>query len=510
MAQFEKDHLVLNFGVPWQTKEIQYLLWPVLGYRITAPIGQSNSHANLIESALLGLVRAGVSDSREIAGLLGIENELVLYICAKLMSGYQPALDSHLKLTEAGKRMLDNAEIETRTQKTGWIFQDPWTGEIWSPFVTELPTVPIVGDRNEFPEIDIGTEGRPFTTTPIMITPRGVSTTQPRPEDILRSVRMIGSAHNSDSAEDTNVLSFQPTDIAKIGYLESVPEPMYCLTAVVVDSTNTSNDKWSIRDPFQPGKDSIRLRRSLTLRFDEYPVIPRRIAKMLGIDTDSTTASLGEILMRADVAAELEVKSRFGSLADRFAMQDRLIDLEKKRRMLAAMGEHADFDQVPLACGKVAERVMKLILREFPAPFLSKDLELKRGKKCHQLLNQDTAKSLMLLGYKDVPNTLLSIDQSRLEYALRTSKGTLMPLTLAAVLGAHVIEDHPLKRLAKTCPDLLTRIGVIAAGRNPGAHDNDSESKGVHTINDAESLAEDTLLVVESILRTMHDIKGNR
>ncbi len=153
---------------------------------------------------------------------------------------------------------------------------------------------------------------------------------------------------------------------------------------------------------------------------------------------------------------------------------------------------------------------MKLILREYPTQLLAKTLELKRGGKCYQLQNQDTAKRLMLLGYTDVPKTLLSFDQSKLEYALRTSMGTLMPLTLAAVLGAHVIEDHPLKRLAKTCPDLLTRIGVIAAGRNPGAHDNDSESKGVHTINDAECLAEDTLLVVDSILRTMHDIKGNK
>ena len=510
MAQFDKDRLVLNFGVPWQTKGIQYLLWPVLGYRITAPIGQASSHVNLIESALLGLVRAGVSDSREIAGLLGIEDELVLHICATLMAGYQPALDSHLKLTEAGRRILDDAEVETRTQKTGWIFQDPWTGEIWNPFVTELPTVPIVGDRNEFPEIDIGTEGSPFTTTPMMITPRRVSTTQPRPEDILRSVRMIESTRDSDSGEDANVARFQPTDIAKVGYLESVPEPMYCLTALVVDLANTLSDNWSIRDPFQPTKDSIRLRRSLTLRFDEYPFVPKRIAKMLGIDTDSKAASLSEILMRADNAAAMEVKGRFGNLAERFGMQDRLIDLEKKRQMLAAMGEHADFDQVPLACGKVAERVMKLILREFPTQQLAKTLELKRGGKCYTLLNQDTAKSLMLLGYTDIPKSLLSIDQSRLEFALRTSGGTLMPLTLAAVLGAHVIEDHPLKRLAQNCPSLLTRIAAIAASRNPGAHDSDSEGKGGHTITDAESLAEDTLVIVESILRTMRDIKGNR
>lgn len=508
MPVFDKNRLVLNFGAPWQTPGIQYLLWPVLGYRLTAPIGRAQIRTNLLEHSLLGLVRAGVSDVGDLAGLLGLGRELVLYICAKLMERDPPALDSRLRLTEVGKRILDDAEIETRVEKTGWIFQDPWTGEVWRRFVTELPTVPITGERNGFPELDLGTEGKPFTTTPMLLEPRSVSVSQPRAEDILRSVRLVDGNRNGDPEDDeTSVNRFPESVLGKISYLDSSPEPMYCLTALVTDRDTKSHDAWSIRDPFFPARDSIRLRRALTVRFAEYPFVPKRLAQMLGMDSTQQAASLSELLSRADVAAEMEIKARFGALAETYGLLDRLVELERKRQLMKAMDQHADFDQVPIACGKAAERLMKLLLRSYPAKSLASALELTRGKKCFQLLGQDTSQSLLLMGFTEIPKSLLTIDQGSLRHALLKSEGSLMPLTLATALAALVYEEHPLKHLSKNCPDLLKRIGLISEGRNPGAHDDQRSPNVADAAAFAQHLAEDTLSLVESVLRTMDKLK---
>ena len=507
MAAFDKNHTVLNFGVPRQSAGIQYLMWPVLGYRIIAPVARAKQKANLIETALLGLVRAGVGDALVISRLLGIGHELVLHISAKLMSGFQPALDSRFRLTEFGRRILEDSDVETRVQKTGWIFQDPWTGEVWSRFVTDLPTVVVSGDRNGFPEIDLGTEGKPFTTVPMLIAPRFVQASPPRPEEILCSVRLIEAVAKTGALDDESLIPYLKGDLGKISYLDAEPEPMYCLTAMVTDASRGVSNAWSIRDPFLPKKDSIRLHRALALRLVDYPAIARRLATMLGIDASQNSETLSEVLLRADVSAEMEIKARFGRLAEEFGLLDRLVELEKKRQLMTAMGLHADLEQVLLACGKVTERLMKQVLRKYSLPSLAKTLELARGKKCFKLLGQDTEQSLTVLGFIEVPRTLLSIDQGKLNHALIKAEGTLMPLTLACALIALVSESHPLKTLGKLQPDLLERIGAISAGRNPGAHDNESSQTALIDVDHVQKLVEDTFSLSESVLRVMRELE---
>jgi hypothetical protein len=225
---------------------------------------------------------------------------------------------------------------------------------------------------------------------------------------------------------------------------------------------------------------------------------------MLGIDASQNSETLSEVLLRADVAAEMEIKARFGRLAEEFGLLDRLIELEKKRQLMTAMGKHADFEQVLLACGKVTERLMKIVLRKYALPSLAKTLELVRGKKCFKLLGQDTEQSLTVLGFTEVPRTLLSIDQSKLNHALTKAEGTLMPVTLACALIALVSEVHPLRVMGKSHPDLLNRIGAISAGRDPGAHDNESSKAVLNDVDHVQRLVEDTLSLSESVLRVMH------
>lgn len=508
MGAFENVRGVLNFGVPWKIEGVDYVLWPVLAYRLTTPILPARHKSNPLEKAMLGLVRSGMSNPDDMAELLGLDPELTQHITRRLAEGYQPALDAKMRLTEYGRKMLDDADEGSLREATGWIFQDPWTGELWDKFVINLPTVPIVGEKKigsgYAPEIDLGTEGKPFVYTPWIIEPRSLARVQPQAADILRSVRLL-AAEDAEN-DDEGAKRFKHAEIGKVSYLDAAPEAMYCVTALKAHINSGSGDAWSIGDPFRPGKESIRMRRALTLRLAEYPFIAERLAKLLGLQHADQGTSLADFFKNADAVAELEIVHRFGNLADKFDLQDRLVELARKRQIMQAIGHDADSEPVLLACGKVAERLMKQVLATVAYQRrreIAELLKLVRGKKCFELLGQDTAADIIALGYAEAPRPLLNVDQSKLRHALMTGSESLMPLTLAALLGAFMSDRHPMKALAQTNPNLLADIAAISEGRNPVAHDGVGGVAPPQMVARADELAEKTLRLAEAILNEL-------
>lgn len=513
MQRSKWDSRVLNFGAPRASKMTQYLLWPVLGYRLSAPLVQAKRSVNFIESAVLGLIRTGVTDKQKIAQLLGLANELVAHICRKLADDRPPALDELMRITQDGRQMLEDSEVESTKQRTGWIFQDPWSGEVWRRFVDHLPTVPINGEVAGQLEIDIGTEGHPFAIRPIVIEPKVISTSQPSARDVLRSVSVIDAkkvGHSDDESADV-IAPYCEDDLRKVTYIDSEPELMYCLTALVVETGLDSTGSWTINDPFFPRVESMRLHKALSLRFEEYPQVPRRLAKLLGLDASEKVVNLQHILNRVDLTAEMEIKARFGTLGEEYEVFDRLLKLEIKLQQMLAAGGSADPEEVFTACGKLLERLMKRINREFSPSPIARVLELRKGTRCKEIMGWDTAAALRELGYLHVPDSLTGIDQGQLKNAMLSKqgvefKGSLMQLVLAALITALAVPKHPLKVLAISHPDLLSRIDAIAKGRNPSAHDNEIVIDLHLQIEKARSLAQSSFEIARLLLNGMRNI----
>ena len=80
------------------------------------------------------------------------------------------------------------------------------------------------------------------------------------------------------------------------------------------------------------------MRRALTLRLTEYPFIAERLAKLLGLQHANQGTSLADFFKNADAVAELEIAHRFGSLADKFDIKDRLVELARKQQIMLAIG----------------------------------------------------------------------------------------------------------------------------------------------------------------------------
>lgn len=469
MASSDKSPVVLNFGMPWRAAKTEYLLWPLLAYRTMAPVGRSLIGVNLLERTFLGLARAGVRDPGQIANLTGVATKLAFHVCASLIDRAEPLLDSTLRPTADGDRLLDDVGIEERKQVAGWIFQDPWTGELWPRFVSELPTVPV----NVFPELELGTEGKPFTYSPIVMAPPAGAIASPRPQDVLRSVRIYTEKDTSRKLEvetDLPTLTFRDEELGKVTYLESQPEQVFALTAVVI-----RDGDWTVRDPFFPNRESMRLRKAIRLRIGQSERLAKRLASMLGIDVDQTAGSLAEFVQQADVAAEMEIQARFGDLASRSGLEDRLVDLERRRVLLRGMGPGAATlsGDVAIATQALLERVMKVILKQYSSSRIRSALDKRNGnERCHMIDGLDVAAFLRGIGFSDVPDTLLSPKQSALFVALTRQIGSLMPLTLAASLTSLVHDRHVFKKLGVTRPGTLREIAQIAEWRNESAHDN--------------------------------------
>jgi len=515
MGAFSNPRGVLNFGVPWRTEGVDYVLWPVFAYRLTAPVLPVRHKSNPLEKAVLGLVRSGISSPDELSELLGLAPELIHLMTRRLAEGYQPALDSKMRLTEYGGKILDDADEGSLREATGWIFQDPWTGELWDKFVVNLPTVPIVGEKKigsgYAPEIDLGTEGKPFIYVPWVIDPKSVAHVQPQAADILRTVRLLDS-DNTDN-DDEGAKQFKQADIGKVSYLDAEPEAMYCVTALKAHINSGSGDAWSIGDPFRPGKESIRMRRALTLRLAAYPFIAERLANLLGLQNVDQGKLIADFHKGASAVAEMEIAHRFGALADKFDLKDRLVDLASKLRVMQAVGGEADPEPVLLACGKVAERLMKQVLAivsEQRRRQIAKFLKLIRGEKCFQILERDTAADIAALGYAEIPRALLSVDQSKLKHALLTGSESLMPLTLATLMCAVASSLHPMTVLAKSHCDLLTVIAAISDGRNPSAHDDAGKNTNSPTVARASDLAEKAMVLAETILNALNAVEISR
>jgi hypothetical protein len=55
-------------------------------------------------------------------------------------------------------------------------------------------------------------------------------------------------------------------------------------------------------------------------------------------------------------------------------------------------------------------------------------------------------------------------------FVLESGTGTVRPVLLASLFAAAAHEQHPLRRLAKSHPDILERIHQLGAWRDPASH----------------------------------------
>ena len=462
MASFDKDTPVLRFTTA-RKRGARWVLWPVLAWRVVAPVSKPR-RLNLLQKAALGLARAGVTTAVAVSERLLVQVDLAALVLTELRG--MGLVDLLGAPTPRGLDWLADLETDApESLEVGHVFTDPFTGKVWPRFLTaDLPLAEVEPDDQGWPVLLSGSPGDPWRDRAFCVLPRGedpVIEARPSAKDILKAARRHKRAVHVGGAADVPRL-------ALVSYVDETPE-RYLIALLVV--SHDSGD-WMVDDPFGHGP-SFELRGQLERRLDTQPGLRGWLAPLVGGDgVEATTAEL-------QLRAAWEVEERLTLAIRRFAsVHDRIVAMQRAW-LEAQVWESPDDkqDDVLVKAQRVVEAVLRQVLQERRVedqPLFAQLAPTFVKGECEQnrRLIEDMATNV---GFDvPLPETLTSVKRGKVQSAEQSLRGSLRPLLLAALLAADREDAHPLRGAARARPDLLERLDALASARDRAAHDGDA------------------------------------
>lgn len=456
MAPFSlESDSVLRFQLPFveYSGPPRWILWPTWAWRVVAPHPRPRT-LNLFQRAVMGLCRAGRRRAEVIGAALHLDKQLAAHILTELAgNGW---LD-HLGVpTKAGLKALEDDESEPLDEQTvGWVFTDPFTGELWPRFHREeLPHAEFELNEARHPVLLSGSVGNPFRDDAFAVIPRAgepLHSQRPRAEDVLKAVRLHRKHH---SWEEEPVASDAPL-VRRISFVSDKPTPHFLAARAWRDHRGD----WHMDDPFGMG-DSPRLRRWVEERFQVQPALRDRLASIVVGAPDS------EDLRTLTAQAEWDVETRLTvAIRTRGVLCERLVAMQRALLEAGLDDSPADkWDDVAVKAQKAAERLLQDICLAQPTrPRLSRDVAM------NEALIQALAAAAGF--HTPLPPSLARVRAGKVEHALQSGSGSLRPLLILALLGTSGLPEHPFMHAARAAPDLLHRLNALATLRDKAAHE---------------------------------------
>ncbi|MFP4134272.1 MAG: hypothetical protein ACLFTJ_08970, partial [Halothece sp.] len=172
-----------------RSRKYQYLLCPVLSYRIVAP-KKTSRELNILEKAILNLCRIGHYTAYEIGEILEIDPQLAALILSQLKEN-QGCIDEQGNVTEKGEKTLKGIISAEEEMMGGYIFQHPLTGELYPRFLEQLIYAEVKFNQGGFPDLVKGTTGRPDYERAFMPLPlNNLIISQPSSQEILKAIEI--------------------------------------------------------------------------------------------------------------------------------------------------------------------------------------------------------------------------------------------------------------------------------------------------------------------------------
>jgi hypothetical protein len=480
---FTKDTPILYFNPrssSWSKR--QDLLLPAFCYRIIAPKFQKRKdNINILEKAVLGICRIGAFSAVEIGDNLDIGADLAALIITQFID--QGFLDKQGLLTKTGLKILEQETIENQEMVAGYIFQDPWTSELFPRFIERQEYIDLQFNQDGYPELNLGTTGKPnyrrFYLPPVT----NIIQVTPSPQDILQAVRKHDQAlryrkFSEEVREDVDDdWSFeQVPDFKRISFIEEEPTPFWLGTYIYISDDEFSTGNWNICDPFGIG-DSPWLRRKLEIQLKKNPDlkgVKKLISGIIDIDEKSQTGEIRvnefiayaeeEAIVRVENKLTIEIRRWNNIFEQLVAMEISYIEAqfsEKSER------KKDKLDDVLIKSQKVIETVLLLIRENHPTYKSWQTLSANDREYNRDLLN----KLANQLGFiTPLPYTLLDVKQGKIRSAADAGIGSLRSHLLAALLTVRSQNQHPLNLLAKKSPDMLILLDKLAEMRDKSSH----------------------------------------
>jgi hypothetical protein len=481
-ALFELDSPVLHFGprLPAGVRYSQrrFLLWPALLYRVVAPEVRPRQ-VNILQKAVLGMCRAGITFPPRIGEKLRIHADLATLILSELLQMRLIRPDG--LPTPAGNEVFEAEALDMRASVTGHVFQDPWSGDLWPRFVQRLDYVELDRRENGFPDLILGTKGKPRRERALMCRPLDFSV-PPALEvrQILRAThRHKAALRNSDTFEvadeDEHLNLDAGSVLERISLVDDSPTPVFLSTFIYLAENEHTGD-WHACDPFGLGE-SPTLRRAIERQLAFFPRLRDTVEALVGSSLDAQVEKQrGWIaVLRAHATSNLERKLTVN--ARDLPEFEQLVQLEMASVDADFLGDDCPEQRLRDLLG-ATRRVLESAFRSIAARFPPGDVwrhvyfKDKNGKDCpvqDQVYVSGVYEArAATLGFKTpLPTALARTRPSHVKAACFESGWRLRGAIIAAVMAATDQPNHPLVQAAKRRPELiedLDRVAVIAGG----------------------------------------------
>jgi len=446
------DAAVLWFGEKPLKVGARTVLWPVWGWRVSAP-GRSPRELDQFALHVLRLCRVGIWDADSIARRLGLDLTLIGRVMLELTQG--DLITPERSLTESGQSALLDVLAPTDDDwSDGWVFQDIWTGELHPYFATELTEL-----RREFRD-----NGRIKLSLGSMGEGRSASTFYVRPPDLeLRcpdADRVIAACQRYRNLVSRGGWSIPESARARVAFLDERPEPFWLVItlrgAVVHDAPDLSNEHhWRPTDPFGLGREE---------HFRDMLV---REAKL----GSESARLLAETILRnrssneSTDAYELMLE-RYGLQYEREPWFSATLEMER----LARRGEHRHSI-------KEARVAIELALGSLLPPGGDAWRELYAGAA-----PLDRGSSIQVLracaervGFENVPSHIFRFAPAAIRELFadhgRNPGWRLGPTMAALILIASRDTNHRMNRVAQRAPGFFRQVCDVAGEGNTAVHE---------------------------------------
>lgn len=510
-------NLVLNYGPKHAHRHERadriYLVWPVAAWRVLAPL-PTDRKINILQKAVLGICRSASCRVEEIAAKLHLHPRLIEVIGMELVgSGWVD--QSNWRPTPKGLAMLETEESAMDDLVSGWVFQDPWTGDLW-PFFSrqlQLQETALLPDRNRLALVLDSSRGTRKAYAWTIDSPP--SPGQPSPESILTALRRFrrreklkGSMRLLDAGLD-QIASDGPTVmLSRIAFISDQPEPAGLATFGYLPEGGGMLPQ--ICDPFGFGCDSTMWRQLQRLAAnDEGAAAAQR--EFLRLANLKDAPALEEHLKRQRQAAEGYVIERLSLDIKAFqGVFEHLADVQQNLALADAAGANPQgmLASVLASCRKTLEALLKEVART--SPLTDADKLLTGDANLDRTTVQNIASAL---GFTHpLPKKLRDSIQGqgspndtkkRIKEIAKNLKNvfSLQAAMIATLLACAKDAAHPLRLGAKRSPDLLAKFDSILDAGNPASHDNShNPTPKRFTISEAAHVRDLTLEVAACLL----------
>jgi hypothetical protein len=455
------DFPVVRFAPSTRVREgeqVQWLLWPALAWRVIGPRPRERT-LNLFQRSVLGLLCAGRRTAEEIALRLCLHRELVALVIHELEQ--MRALDALQRPTAQGQKLFAEDQDDEDELVVGRVFADPFSGELWPRLVArDLPGVAIERSDSGWPIMETGTQGAPRRDRPFVVEmPIPRVERAPQPAEILRAARAHARQirHGEDAFEEHD----RPARLERVECLSARPEEILLAVRARVGSSG-----WSIDDPFGVGE-SPRMRAIVERRIGEERAQRGQSAlrdRLQPRADDESAQTLKELQRRAESLVEDRLTLAIHAHPELF---ERLVAMQ--RAGLEAAQSDSPYDKredVAVKAQQAIEHVLGELLRRHGRR--DDHRSLMPDKRLNALLFQKLAEGC---GFdRPMPRNLAGVRPGKVQSAVESCAGSLLPLLLALLLGTPGVEGHPLRRAGARSPSLLDDLARLATLRDGAAH----------------------------------------